>query len=94
MGMAPEIGFLAPDLVLFLDMPPEMVDACQRIEDVQKQLQEIVLNHVLACQKAPKLKLLAPDLVLHIDMPPELQLARHPCSELYFALIDAMFGIA
>ncbi|KAK3225314.1 hypothetical protein Dsin_005176 [Dipteronia sinensis] len=49
---APEIGFLAPDLVLYLDMPPEMVDACQRIEDVQKQLQEIVLDHVLAGQKA------------------------------------------
>ncbi|TXG51447.1 hypothetical protein EZV62_023971 [Acer yangbiense] len=49
---APEIGFLAPDLVLYLDMPPEMVDACQRIKDVQKQPQEIVLDHVLACQKA------------------------------------------
>ncbi|KAK1565680.1 hypothetical protein Q3G72_032495 [Acer saccharum] len=30
----------------------KMVDACQRIEDVQKQPQEIVLDHVLACQKA------------------------------------------
>ncbi|KAI9174119.1 hypothetical protein LWI28_012211 [Acer negundo] len=48
----PEIGFLAPDLVLYLDMPPEMVDACQRIEDVQKQQQKIVLDHVLACQQA------------------------------------------
>ncbi|KAK4844070.1 hypothetical protein QYF36_016117 [Acer negundo] len=48
---APEIGFLA-HLVLYLDMPPEMVDACQRIEDVQKQQQKIVLDHVLACQQA------------------------------------------
>ncbi|KAI9198101.1 hypothetical protein LWI28_010124 [Acer negundo] len=90
---APEIGLLAPDLVLYLDMRPEkaaerggygderyehlefqkkvaqcyqilhdpswkMVDACQPMEDVQKQLQEIVLDHVLACQKGKPLSLL------------------------------------
>ncbi|KAK0589228.1 hypothetical protein LWI29_011286 [Acer saccharum] len=88
---APEIGLLAPDLVLYLDMPPEllkggygderyerlefqkkvaqcykilrdpswkMVDACQPIEDVQKQLQKIVLDNVLACRNGKPLSLL------------------------------------
>ncbi|TXG47922.1 hypothetical protein EZV62_027216 [Acer yangbiense] len=36
----------------------KMVDACQPMEDVQKQLQEIVLDHVLACQKGKPLSLL------------------------------------
>lgn len=83
---APEIGLLAPDLVLYLDIPPEkaaerggyggeryeklefqrkvaqcyqtlydsswkMIDACQPMDEVQKQLQEFVLEHVLACKK-------------------------------------------
>ncbi|KAL5864440.1 hypothetical protein ACOSQ3_001954 [Xanthoceras sorbifolium] len=90
---APEIGLLAPDLVLYLDMPPEkaaerggygderyerlefqrkvaqcyqilrdsswkIVDASKTMEDVQKQLQEIVLDHILACQKGKPLSLL------------------------------------
>ncbi|KDP46329.1 hypothetical protein JCGZ_10169 [Jatropha curcas] len=82
---APEIGLLAPDLVLYLDISPEkaaerggyggeryeklefqrkvaqcyqtlhdsswkIIDACQPIDEVQKQLQEIVLEHVKACK--------------------------------------------
>ncbi|WCJ42918.1 Thymidylate kinase [Euphorbia peplus] len=82
---APEIGLLAPDVVVYLDIPPEkaserggygeeryerlefqkkvgqcyqalrdsswkVIDACQSMEDVQKQLQEISLDRVLACK--------------------------------------------
>ncbi|XP_021900716.1 thymidylate kinase isoform X2 [Carica papaya] len=82
---APEIGLLAPDLVVYLDISPEkaaqrggyggeryeqldfqkkvaqcyevlsdsswkIIDACQPIEDVEKELQEIVLDHVKKCQ--------------------------------------------
>lgn len=82
---APEIGLLAPDLVLYLDIAPEkaaerggyggeryeqlefqkkvresyqalhgaswkMIDASQPLEDIQKQLQEIVLDCVTTCQ--------------------------------------------
>ncbi|XP_050267461.1 thymidylate kinase-like isoform X3 [Quercus robur] len=87
---APEIGLLAPDLVLYLDIQPEkaaerggygdekyeqlefqrkvaqcyqvlhdaswkIVDACQPIEDIEKQLQELVLECVMACQKGKPL---------------------------------------
>ncbi|KAG8651636.1 hypothetical protein MANES_06G007550v8 [Manihot esculenta] len=80
---APEIGLLAPDLVLYLDITPEkavkrggyrgeryeklefqrkvaesyqalhdpswkMIDGSKSMEEVQKQLKEIVLDHVLA----------------------------------------------
>ncbi|KAJ9162501.1 hypothetical protein P3X46_022268 [Hevea brasiliensis] len=83
---APEIGLLAPDLVLYLDITPEkaaerggyggeryeklefqkkvaesyqalrdpswkIIDGCQSMEEVQKLLQEIVLDHVIACKK-------------------------------------------
>ncbi|XP_065879021.1 thymidylate kinase [Euphorbia lathyris] len=83
---APEAGLLAPDVVVYLDLPPEkaaerggygderyeklefqkkvaecyqalhdsswkMIDACQSMEEVQKQLQEILLDHVLECKK-------------------------------------------
>ncbi|KAJ9141543.1 hypothetical protein P3X46_032068 [Hevea brasiliensis] len=83
---APEIGLLAPDLVLYLDIPPEkaaerggyggeryeklefqrkvaecylalrdpswkIIDGCQSMEEIQKQLQKIVLDHVIACKK-------------------------------------------
>ncbi|OAY32139.1 thymidylate kinase [Manihot esculenta] len=83
---APEIGLLAPDLVLYLDIPPEkaaerggyggeryeklefqrkvaecyqalrdpswkIIDGCQPMEEIQKQFQEIVLDHVSACKK-------------------------------------------
>ncbi|QHN96195.1 thymidylate kinase isoform X2 [Arachis ipaensis] len=86
---APEVGLLAPDLVAYLDIPPEKaaerggyggeryeklefqkkvaesykalhdvswksVDACQPIEDVEKQLQEIVFDCVTECQKGKK----------------------------------------
>ncbi|CAN1127642.1 Thymidylate kinase [Linum perenne] len=82
---APEFGLLAPDLVLYLDIPPEkaaerggyggeryeqlefqkkvaecyhalhdcswkMINACQPIEDIEKQLQSIVLDNVVACK--------------------------------------------
>ncbi|KAJ0704381.1 putative dTMP kinase [Helianthus annuus] len=82
---APEVGLLAPDLVVYLDIPPEkaaerggyggeryeklefqknvaqyykklsdaswkMIDACQPMEDVEKQLKEIVLDCVKSCQ--------------------------------------------
>ncbi|KAJ4822533.1 dTMP kinase [Turnera subulata] len=82
---APEIGLLAPDLVLYLDIPPEKaaerggyggeryerlefqrkvaqcyhalrdpswkdVNACQPIEDIERQLREIALDHVTACK--------------------------------------------
>ncbi|EEF50951.1 thymidylate kinase isoform X2 [Ricinus communis] len=87
---APEIGLLAPDLVLYLDIPPEkaaerggyggeryeklefqmkvgncyqtlrdssweIIDASQPMEEVQKQIQEIVLDHVLASEKGKPL---------------------------------------
>ncbi|XP_023889010.1 thymidylate kinase isoform X1 [Quercus suber] len=87
---APEIGLLAPDLVLYLDIQPEkaaerggyggeryeqlefqkkvakcyqvlhdaswkIIDACQPIEDIEKQLQEIVLDCVMTCQKGKPL---------------------------------------
>ncbi|ESR60383.1 Thymidylate kinase [Citrus sinensis] len=90
---APEIGLLAPDSVLYLDIPPEkaaerggyggeryehlefqrkvaqcyqmlrdsswkIIDACQSIEDVEKQLKEIVLDQVTACKKGKPLSLL------------------------------------
>ncbi|KAF9666280.1 hypothetical protein SADUNF_Sadunf16G0213200 [Salix dunnii] len=83
---APEVGLLAPDIVLYLDIPPEkaaerggyggeryeqlefqrkvakcyqaqcdsswkVIDACQPIEDIEKQLQDAVLDHVTdVCQ--------------------------------------------
>ncbi|CAL5361967.1 unnamed protein product [Camellia sinensis] len=95
---APEMGLLAPDLVLYLDIPPELgdswssikrlkeeamegrdtsslsfkeklpahirysmmphgrtIDACLPIEDVEKQLQEVVLDCVTTCQKGKPL---------------------------------------
>ncbi|THG20909.1 hypothetical protein TEA_016950 [Camellia sinensis var. sinensis] len=87
---APEMGLLAPDLVLYLDIPPEKaaerggyggeryeqlefqrkvarsyqilhdaswktIDACLPIEDVEKQLQEVVLDCVTTCQKGKPL---------------------------------------
>ncbi|KAM4121969.1 hypothetical protein ACB094_01G046500, partial [Castanea mollissima] len=87
---APEIGLLAPDLVLYLDRQPEkaaerggyggekyeqlefqrkvaqcyqvlhdaswkIVDACRPIEDIEKQLQELVLECVMACQNGKPL---------------------------------------
>ncbi|GAY63972.1 hypothetical protein CUMW_229920 [Citrus unshiu] len=90
---APEIGLLAPDSVLYLDIPPEkaaerggyggeryehlefqrkvaqcyqmlrdsswkIIDACQSIEDVEKQLKEIVLDQVTACKKGKPFSLL------------------------------------
>lgn len=83
---APEVGLLAPDLVLYLDIPPEkaaerggyggeryeqlefqkkvaqfykvlsdsswkIIDARVPVEDVEKQLREIVLDSVMTCQK-------------------------------------------
>ncbi|KAL4339667.1 hypothetical protein GQ457_08G014780 [Hibiscus cannabinus] len=91
---APEIGLLAPDLVVYLDIPPEkaaerggyggeryeqlefqrkvaqnykllkdsssweIVDACQALEDVEKQVKEIVLQHVMTCRKGKALSYL------------------------------------
>ncbi|KAJ4729404.1 Thymidylate kinase [Melia azedarach] len=90
---APEIGLLAPDLVLYLDIPPEkaaerggygderydhlefqkkvaqcfqilcdsswkIIDACQAMEDVEKQLQETALDRVITCQKGKPLSFL------------------------------------
>lgn len=87
---APEIGLIAPDLVVYLDIPPEkaaerggyggeryellefqrkvaqhyklledsswkIVDACSPLEDVEKQVKHIVLEHVMACQKGKPL---------------------------------------
>ncbi|KAJ7948652.1 Thymidylate kinase [Quillaja saponaria] len=87
---APEMGLLAPDLVVFLDISLEkaaerggyggeryeqlefqrkvaqnykvlhdaswkVVDACQHIEDVEKQLREIVLESVMSCQNGKPL---------------------------------------
>ncbi|KAH1081910.1 hypothetical protein J1N35_021671 [Gossypium stocksii] len=87
---APENGLIAPDLVVYLDIPPEkaadrggyggeryeqlefqkkvaqhyklledsswkMIDASQCIEDVEKQVEEIVLEHVVTCQKGKPL---------------------------------------
>ncbi|CAN1133606.1 Thymidylate kinase [Linum perenne] len=83
---APEFGLPAPDMVLYLDIPPEkaaerggyggeryeqlefqkkvaecyhalhdsswkMINACQPIEDIEKQLQSIVLDNVVACKR-------------------------------------------
>ncbi|GAB2293168.1 dTMP kinase [Dionaea muscipula] len=87
---ASDTGLLAPDLVLYLDIPPEKaserggygderyehldfqkkvaekykvlidnswktVDACLPMEDVQKQLRELVLDCVMTCQKGKPL---------------------------------------
>lgn len=87
---APEVGLLAPDLVLYLDIQPEkaterggyggeryeqlefqkkvaqcyqvlhdaswkIIDACQSIEDIESQLQEIVLDCVVKCQEGKSL---------------------------------------
>ncbi|KAL5720005.1 dTMP kinase [Ranunculus cassubicifolius] len=87
---APEIGLLAPDLVLYLDIPPEkaaerggygderyeqlefqqkvsqhyqilrdstwqIIDASLPMENVEKQLRELVLNCVTTCQKGKPL---------------------------------------
>ncbi|GAV85765.1 Thymidylate_kin domain-containing protein [Cephalotus follicularis] len=92
---APEIGLLAPDLVVYLDILPEkaaerggyggeryehlefqkkvarcyqvlrdssweIIDACQPIEDVEKQLKGMVLDCVMACQKGKPLSNLWP----------------------------------
>ncbi|XP_050382597.1 thymidylate kinase isoform X1 [Argentina anserina] len=90
---SPEIGLLAPDVVLYLDIPPEkaaerggygveryeqlefqkkvdqrykelcssnwkIIDACSTMEDVEKQLQEIVLGCVKTCQEGKSLSCL------------------------------------
>lgn len=90
---APEKGLLAPDLVLYLDIPPEkaaerggyggeryeqlefqkkvslqykdlhdhswkIVDACQPIEEIEKQLKEMALNCIESCRKGKPLALL------------------------------------
>ncbi|XP_031253495.1 thymidylate kinase-like isoform X1 [Pistacia vera] len=90
---APEMGLLAPDVVLFLDIPPEkaaerggyggeryehlefqkkvaqcyqilrdsswkIIDGCQGIDEVEKELHDIVVDHVLACKKGKPLSLL------------------------------------
>ncbi|KAF3439485.1 hypothetical protein FNV43_RR17763 [Rhamnella rubrinervis] len=90
---APEIGLLAPDMVVYLNIPPEkaaerggygderyeklefqrkvshsyqvlhdaswkMIDACQPIEDIEKQLQEMVSDCVRICQKGKPLSFL------------------------------------
>ncbi|XP_027926198.1 thymidylate kinase isoform X2 [Vigna unguiculata] len=90
---APEIGLLAPDVVVYLDISPEkaaerggyggeryeklefqkkvadcykvlhdvswkVVDGCQSMEDVEKQLQEIVLDCVIECGKGKLLSTL------------------------------------
>ncbi|XP_021726254.1 thymidylate kinase-like [Chenopodium quinoa] len=47
---APEIGLMAPDMVLYLDISPEMVDACLPMEEVQKKFREYVLECVAACK--------------------------------------------
>ncbi|KAF9606777.1 hypothetical protein IFM89_028153 [Coptis chinensis] len=87
---APEIGLLAPDLVLYLDIPPEkaadrggygvekyeqlefqqnvsqhyqilrddtwqIIDACLPMEDVEKQVRELVLDCVTACRNGKPL---------------------------------------
>ncbi|XVF20675.1 hypothetical protein REPUB_Repub12eG0022300 [Reevesia pubescens] len=87
---AAEIGLIAPDLVVYLDIPAEkaaerggygderyeqlefqrkvaqhykllkdsswkIVDACRGLEDVEKQVKEIVLEHVITCQKGKPL---------------------------------------
>ncbi|XP_011045182.1 PREDICTED: thymidylate kinase isoform X4 [Populus euphratica] len=92
---APEVGLLAPDIVLYLDIPPEkaaerggyggeryeqlefqkkvakcyqalcdsswkVIDACQPIEDIEKQLQDAVLDHVRACERGRPLSYLWP----------------------------------
>ncbi|GMI66135.1 ZEUS1, ARABIDOPSIS THALIANA THYMIDYLATE KINASE.1, ARABIDOPSIS THALIANA THYMIDYLATE KINASE.2 [Hibiscus trionum] len=87
---APEIGLIAPDLVLYLDIPPEkaaerggygderyeqlefqkkvaqhyklledcswkIIDASGSLEDVEKQVKEIVSEYVMTCQKGKPL---------------------------------------
>ncbi|KAF6161369.1 hypothetical protein GIB67_009248 [Kingdonia uniflora] len=87
---APEIGLLAPDLVLYLDIPSEkaaerggyggeryeqlefqkevakryqilqdtswkIIDACLPIEDVEKQMKELVVDSIVTCQKGKPL---------------------------------------
>ncbi|KAJ0113598.1 hypothetical protein Patl1_02959 [Pistacia atlantica] len=88
---APEMGLLAPDVVLFLDIPPEKAAerggyggeryehlefqkkvaqcyqilrdsswkmAAEGIDEVEKELHDIVVDHVLACKKGKPLSLL------------------------------------
>ncbi|PON85098.1 Thymidylate kinase [Trema orientale] len=87
---APENGLLAPDVVLYLDIPPEkaaerggyggeryeqlefqmkvrqsyqalhdaswkIIDACQPVKDIEKQLQEIVFKSIETCRKGKSL---------------------------------------
>ncbi|XP_039011166.1 thymidylate kinase-like isoform X1 [Hibiscus syriacus] len=87
---APEIGLIAPDLVLYLNIPPEkaaerggyggeryeqiefqkkvaqhyklledsswkIIDASQSLEDVEKQVKEMVSEHVSSCRKGKPL---------------------------------------
>ncbi|XP_015901678.1 thymidylate kinase isoform X2 [Ziziphus jujuba] len=90
---APEIGLLAPDVVLYLNIPPEkaaerggyggeryeklefqrkvaqsyqnlhdaswkIIDASRPVEDIEKQLQEIVSDCIKTCQKGKPLSFL------------------------------------
>ncbi|KAL3332701.1 hypothetical protein AABB24_032987 [Solanum stoloniferum] len=57
---APEIGLLAPDLVVYLDISPEVIDATLLIEDVEKKLREVVLDCMMTCHKGKPMSQLWP----------------------------------
>ncbi|KAK9108418.1 hypothetical protein Syun_024429 [Stephania yunnanensis] len=49
---APERGLLAPDLVVYLNISPEIIDACLPVEAVEKQLKELGLDCITTtCRK-------------------------------------------
>ncbi|XP_020519402.1 thymidylate kinase-like [Amborella trichopoda] len=52
---APEMGLLAPDLVVYLDIPPEVVDACLSMEDVEERLRQLAKDSVSSCQNGMQL---------------------------------------
>uniref|UniRef100_A0A0D3GU29 dTMP kinase n=2 Tax=Oryza TaxID=4527 RepID=A0A0D3GU29_9ORYZ len=47
---APENGLIAPDLVVYLDVQPEVVDGSLPMEVVEEQLKELAMSCILECQ--------------------------------------------
>uniref|UniRef100_A0A0E0LNX5 dTMP kinase n=1 Tax=Oryza punctata TaxID=4537 RepID=A0A0E0LNX5_ORYPU len=47
---APENGLIAPDLVVYLDVQPEVIDGSLPMEVVEEQLKELAMSCILECQ--------------------------------------------
>ncbi|KAF8679138.1 hypothetical protein HU200_045904 [Digitaria exilis] len=50
---APDVGLIAPDLVIYLDVQPEVVDGSRAMETVEEQLRELATNCIQECQEKP-----------------------------------------